>query len=333
MRSLKFVFLPPVSFHFSVGFKNLFKKIKLKNALSLLTFGLKDMIPCFKRIIRLILPLGLRKGFALWLNHQPWLSSYGYLIEGVIRDLLKSDPKAFHKFMSANHICTYAHWYDSETLFESVKMNGSTAMRREFFNDLIDVIKSFGLDLSVEIRSVLEIGCSLGYLLRFMEKDIFQNLEVVIGIDIDSDAINKGTHYLSKVGSKVHLIHGDMEELERLVGNHSFDIVFSAGALSYLNEIDAAKVVSKMLHRTSRILALVGLASKSVNNRELSQSLVSVEDHNQWIHNFEAMIEAANGCVIASRWEGDKQSNDQPIYFVFAVPKAMCALGKLDRHI
>lgn len=236
---------------------------------------------------------------------------------------MNSNPKAFHKFMWTNHICTYAKWYDSETLFDSFKMNGSTLIFREFFNDLMGVIKNFGIDPSAEIRSVLEVGCSLGYLLRFIEKDIFQNAEVLTGIDIDGKAINKGTRYLSKAGSKVRLIHGDMEELERLVGNRSFDFIFSAGVLSYLNEMDAVKVVSEMLNRTNKILALVGLACKRVNNRDLSKSQLSPEHRNQWIHNFEAMIEAAGGCVIASRWEGDKQFNEQPIYFVFAVPKEM----------
>ena len=191
-------------------------------------------------------------------------------------------------------------------------------------------MKDLGLDSSKDIRSAFEVGCSLGYLLRFIEKDISPNSTELVGIDIDRVAIDHGARYLRSVGSKVKLICGDMEELVHFVGNDRFDFVFACGVLSYLNEKDAAKVVSEMLHRTNKILGLVGLACRSINNRELSQSQLSAAHRNQWIHNFEAMIEAADGCVIASRWEGDRQFSNQPIYFVFAVPKRMVALQKRD---
>lgn len=330
MKSLKFIFLPPLSFYSDVGIKNLVKKTKAKNVLSLLKFPLKDMLRVFKKMIWLIFPLGLRKSVALWLNHQQWLSSRNDLTEGIIRDLMESNPEAFHKFMWANHILSYAAWYDSETLFDSKKMNGSEQTYREFFNDLGAVIKDLNLDPSKDIRSTLEVGCSLGYLLRFIERDIFRSSKDLVGIDIDCVAIDRGTRYLRSVNSKVRLICGDMEELGHLVENDRFDFVFSSGVLSYLNETDATKVVSEMLSRTNKILALVGLACTSVYNRELLNSQLSPDHHYQWIHNFEAMIEAADGCVIASRWEGDKQFNNQPIYFVFAVPKAMYPLRKLD---
>ncbi len=331
MRSPKFIFLPPVSFYFSIGIKNVVKKLKAKNVLSLLTFPRGDMLTFFKKMIRFILPLGLRKRLALWLNRQQWLSSHNYWVEGMIRDLVKSNPEAFHKFLWANHVLSYAGWYDSEELFGKKRMNGSERTFQEFFSELGALIKD--LDFSEEIHSSLEVGCSLGYLLRFIEKDIFPSSKDLVGIDIDRVAIDRGIRYLRSVRSKVRLICGDMEELGRFVGNDRFDFVFASGVLSYLNERSATKVVSEMLSRTNRILGLVGLACASVHNRELSKSQISADHHNQWVHNFEAMVEAANGCVIASRWEGDNQFNYQPIYFVFAVPKEIDALRNLGRQV
>jgi SAM-dependent methyltransferase len=271
-----------------------------------------------KKAGRFILPIGFRKHAAVWIDRQRWLSDH--LSMGIVRDLQTSDSKAFHKFLWSHHIGGYAKWYDSVTLFDVVKMNGSTRTRSEFFNALVTAIKDLGLDPARDIRSVLEVGCSLGYLLRYMELELFPDAEDFVGLDIDGPAIEKGSRYLANAGSKVRLIQGDMEELNRLLGKHTFDFIFATGVLSYLNAIDAAKVVSEMLRRTNKILALLGLACTSTDNNELPQSLMSNKHNNQWLHNFKSMIEAGGGRVIISRWEGAKQLKTQAIYFVFAVP-------------
>lgn len=274
----------------------------------------------FKRVIRFILPLDLRKQIAIWINCQRWLPARGRLSMGIIRDLQAIDPKAFHKFLWGNHISGYSQWYDSEDLFDSNKMNGSEYTCREFFKDLIAVIKDIGFNPASDIRSVLEVGCSLGYILRFIEKNIFPNSDELIGIDIDADAIEKGARYLSSTGSKVRLTKGDMEELDHLVGERTFDFVFAAGVLSYLDETDATKVVSEMLRRTNKVLALVGLCSKSIDNRKLRQSKISIDHNHQWIHNFDAMVDNAGGRVVCHRWEGNRDFKSQALYFVFATP-------------
>jgi SAM-dependent methyltransferase len=318
MRSLKFLFLPSASFYFNIGFVNLLKKLRFSNFRAILGLSPKNIAALLKKMFRTFFPLGVRKRFAVWLNNRQWLSTRYYLTEGVVRDFMISNPKAFHKFMWSNHIRAYATWYDSETLFDSNKMNGSELTSREFFNDLKAVMANLGIDPTRDIRSVLEVGCSLGYVLHFIEKNIFPHSKELVGIDIDAEAIAKGTRHLRSKGSKVRLICGDMEDVDRLIGDHRFDFIYAAGVLSYLNADDAAKVVSDMLRRTNTILALVGLACTSVDNKELDASRLSSENRNQWIHNFEAMVEAAGGRVVHRRWEGDKVHNDQPLYFVFA---------------
>ena len=272
-----------------------------------------------KEYIRMIFPVSLRKQAAILLNSQRWLSRWDYLTQGILRDFQKSNPKAFHKFFWSNHILSYAKQYDSEQLFDINRMEPS---RRIFFNDLISAIQEIGLDPAKDIHSVLEVGCSLGYLLRFMETDILPDTEELVGIDIDGDAINKGADYLHHAGSKVRLIHGDMEDLDRMVGSRTFDVVFAGGVLSYLNAEDAAKVVSEMLKRTKKLLALIGLACTTKDNSGLQQSLLDDTRGSQWVHNFKSMVEAAGGHVVKCRWEGARLFNYQTIYTVFAVPSS-----------
>jgi poly-gamma-glutamate capsule biosynthesis protein CapA/YwtB (metallophosphatase superfamily)/SAM-dependent methyltransferase len=318
MKSLKFVFLPPASFYDGVGLRNYGNKFKPRNLAPVMRSSLKRVLQPFKKAFLTLVPLELRKRLAIWLNRKRWGSSGYSSTEGVVGDLMRGNPKAFHKFMWANHMRAYATWYDSAALFHSNKMNGSEIMCREFFKDLRELMGELGLDVAGGIRSVFEVGCSLGYLLHFIEKNVFPNAGELVGIDIDGEAIDKGRRYLHSSGSNVNLICGDMEYLGRLVGDRHFDFVFAAGVLSYLNEEDAARVVADMLGRTDKILALVGLACASGDNRELDTSHLSPENRNQWIHNFEAMVAAAGGRVVRRRWEGTDVHNRQPLYFVFA---------------
>jgi SAM-dependent methyltransferase len=264
-----------------------------------------------KNGFRRCLPLSSRMQMAIWFDRQRWLSSREYLAMGLVWDLLKESPKEFHKFVWSHHLTGYAQWYDSEELlFDVDKMQGS---RKEFFGDLILVIQGLGLRTS-DIMSILEVGCSLGYLLRYLETRVFTEYSEIVGIDIDAIAIKNGNNYLGKIGSDVHLIHGDMESLEQILGPRSFDLIFSAGVLSYLDEMDAKAVIAMMLCRTKKILALAGLPCLDRNNNTLDHSIVSSDHGGQWIHNFAAMISAAGGRVTKTRCSEGK------FYFAFAVP-------------
>jgi cyclopropane fatty-acyl-phospholipid synthase-like methyltransferase len=171
-----------------------------------------------------------------------------------------------------------------------------------------------------DVGSILEVGCSQGYLLRYLEAHVFPACRQILGIDIDAPAIQKGQQVLARAGSRVKLVAGDMEELDTLVGPVAFDVTMAAGVLSYLNEEDAARMVSRLLGRTTKVLALAGLACIHQNNNQLTRSELSANHPGQWIHNFEALVTNAGGRVVRIRWEGPKQYNLQTICFVFAVP-------------
>lgn len=317
MRSKKFLFLPPPGFYLDIGVRNFSRKLKMSNISSVsgpLSSRLKKGV---KGRLRRMAPIGFRKRLSIWINKQTWLAGRGHLALGVIRDLSVQDPKGFHKFLWENHIAGYAEWYDSVNLFDKERMEPS---RVEFVNDLLSTIKKLGLK-PADFRSALDVGCSLGYLLRHMETDVFPDASDLLGIDIDAEAVEMGANYLRSAGSKVRLMKGDMEDISRLAGDGKFDLVYAAGVLSYLNEDDAARVVGEMLRRTNKLIALVGLACKTMDNNRLASSALSGDHLHQWVHNFESMVEKAGGSVVFSRWEGGRLYNFQTICFVFARPK------------
>lgn len=275
------------------------------------------MIALVKRRARALVPLATRMRVAAWLTRQQWLPIPDHVAMGLIRDLQYSDAKLYHKFVWANHFKGYARWYDSEEeLFDPAQMQAS---RIEFFRDLAIVLDEQRI-APAEIKSVLDVGSSQGYVLRHLETEVFTLAELV-GIDIDEPAIRKGARVLAEAGSRIRLVAGDMEHLDALVGPRHFDFVFAAGVLSYLNEDDAMAMVRSMLSRADRLVALVGLACLEKNNNQLDRSQLSPTHESQWIHNFEAMVVKAGGRVVYSRWEGAKLFNLQTICFVFAVPR------------
>lgn len=268
--------------------------------------------------VRGLVPVSARLRAAAWITRQRWLPRGDDIAIGLIRDLQTTDPKHFHKFAWANHLMAYARWYEEEEeLFAPDQMQPS---RIELFRDLVSVLQQ---DLSLEpssVQSILEVGCSQGYLLRYLETHVFPGCDTLVGIDIDGPAIDKGNRYLRNAGSRVSLKQGDMEDLPALAGDRTFDITMAAGVLSYLNEADATRVIGQLLQRTNVVVVLAGLACIERPNGTLEHSIQSPGHQGQWIHSFEAMVAAAGGRVVRSRWEGPRLYNFQTISFAFAVP-------------
>jgi SAM-dependent methyltransferase len=189
--------------------------------------------------------------------------------------------------------------------------------RKLFFDDLKRTLLGLAVDPAKDVRSVFEVGCSLGYQLRYAETSLFPAGERFAGMDIDRYAVDSGTAYLRSLGSKVHLICGDMEELEEFLRDDAYDIVMCSGVLMYLEQDAAARVVERMLRHTNVLAAFAGLAAPGLDNALLQESEVRRRDHT-FIHNIDAMVRAANGTVVARRWEGERMVDGHTLYFVFA---------------
>lgn len=267
-----------------------------------------------RRLMRAVLPLEFRKYLALWIGRQQWVNPArrGWLSVELIQDYGDKDINAYHKFLWGHHL-SYAAPYEVDTRFGVDNIRPS---RKLFFAHLLEQLMREGISLN-QVRSVYEVGCSLGYQLRYMETELFPCLSDVQGIDIDEHAIRAGREYLRAVGSKVELIHGDMQHLEESLGDKTYDIILCCGVLMYLKEADAALVVRSMLRHSRGLVGIAGLAHPTVDNRLLKGSTVRSRDRT-FIHNIEHMIEESGGVILSRRWDGDRLVDEQSIYFVFA---------------
>jgi SAM-dependent methyltransferase len=275
-----------------------------------------------KKLIVKALPLRLRKALAIWLNRRAWLPSgdRAYWATELLADFAANDVNGYHKFLWRHHLA-YAETYEVALRFGYDKLNET---RRLFFAELPQRLAAAGVTSLADVRSVLEVGCSLGYLLRYMETDVFPAASRLEGLDIDVRAIDEGTRYLREHGSRVRLHAGDMEEMQPVFGNTKFDLVLGSGVLLYLDEPAAAALVATMLRYTGRLLAITALAHPDNDNAHLERSVPRTRD-GTWIHNVDRMITAAGGRIVGRRYEGGRLVDGNTVYFLYAAPAAAAA--------
>lgn len=270
-----------------------------------------------RRWLRSALPLPVRKGLAVMLGRQRWLPDRAWWVLELLRDYAEREPDQFHRFLWSHHL-GYAETYEIERRFGEERIHPT---RRMLFDDLARVLRERGTDPERDIHSVFEVGCSLGYLLRFLETGLFRSAEVLEGMDIDRYAVEAGSTHLATLGSRVRLHHGDMAALEEILDGRRFDVLLCAGVLMYLQEAPAAAVVASILRHTGRLAAFAGLAAPGNDNRELAASTPRTRD-GTFIHNIDRMVERVGGRVVFRRWEGASEVDGNTIYFVFAAPSS-----------
>ena len=267
-----------------------------------------------KHLLRAALPLRLRMRVAAWIGRRRWLRARHWWSAEMVRDLAERDVSGYHRFLWANHL-GYAETYEPEARFGAERVHPSRLL---LFDDLRRVLSGRGVGAN-DVHGVLEVGCSMGYLLRHLETDVFPSAETLEGIDIDAYAVSRGAEVLAREGSRVRLMEGDASALPRLAGSRRYDVVLCAGVLMYLRETEAAEAVAAMLERASGLLVLAGLAHPERDNADLPASVPRERDRSL-VHNLDAMVERAGGRVVFRRWEGARQVDGNTLYFVFAEP-------------
>jgi len=265
--------------------------------------------------MRRVVPLAARKRMAVLLNRLPGVPDRYWWTMELLRDYATADPNGFHRFLWSNHLA-YAESYDVASRFGGERIHPTRVM---LFEDLERYLRADGIDPARDIRSVFEVGSSLGYLLRHLETGLFAGAERLFGVDIDAEAIASGSEYLAGVGSRVRLAVADMAGLDAVARDEDFDVVLCAGVLMYLKPADAQPVVDWMVRHTKRVLVIAGLAHPDRDNRELTESAVRQRD-GTFIHNLDAMVAAAGGRVRWRRWEGARMVDGNTIYFLFVEP-------------
>jgi SAM-dependent methyltransferase len=264
-----------------------------------------------KAWFRRALPLAVRKQIALLAVRQKWLPERDWWALEMIRDWSLHDTSEFHRFLWRHHLA-YARTYEIEQRFGIEHIHPS---RFILFDELAAVLSK----RQHKVDSVLEVGCSMGYLLRHVEECVFSQAGVIDGIDIDAYAIERGAQHLRQLGSRVRLQQADMAQLPHVFGGTRYDLILCAGVLMYVAEDEALEVVRAMLARCNGVVALAGLAHPKQDNSTLSYSVPREADQS-FIHNLDALVKRAGGKVIARRWDGERKVNGNTIYFVFAEP-------------
>lgn len=267
-----------------------------------------------KELVRHLLPLRGRKLMCLVLNRLTFVSENVrcWWTKELLRDFRSSDANAYHRFLWTHHL-DYALTYSAAKRFGSENLPKS---RQMFFADLQQSLGRLRIR-NQDISSILEVGCSLGYQLRYVETELFPYAADLVGNDIDAHAIKNGARHLADIESRVRLIHGDMVQLDRLFQSRRFDLVFSTGVLMYLCQSDAAEVIANMLKHTEKLLAVSGPAHPEMDNEKLRESTPRPQD-GSFIHNFDYMIKAAGGEIVGRRWEGKTIVEGHSLYWVLA---------------
>lgn len=255
-----------------------------------------------------VLPLRVRKSLVA---SRAGRASHGGLefALGMLHDLHRRDAAEFHRFLWSNHLA-YASTYHVEQRFGAHNLNPS---RRILLHEMAQQMRHH----AGAVRSVLDIGCSLGYVLRQLEVGMCAQAEALHGLDIDEYAVRAGTAHLTELQSKVQLFVGDMTAARGFIGDRNYDVILCCGVLMYGDEAAAYEVVRTMIARATRLVGIITLADASVAS--LRRSIVRPTD-GAFIHDVDGMIERAGGRVVTTRYIGAEVSGSSPSRAILAAP-------------
>ncbi|HEX5824281.1 MAG TPA: class I SAM-dependent methyltransferase [Candidatus Limnocylindrales bacterium] len=264
---------------------------------------------------RRLIPLRGRRRIVAWLGRHAWIPYRDVVSIELLRDFAEREPNEAHRFLWAHHLA-YAESYEVERRFGADRINET---RHMLFADLRAYLMDQGVDPAVDIRSVFEVGCSLGYLLRHLETTMFTSATSIEGVDIDRYAIEQGSAHLGVLGSKVNLRTFDIADLETALSGRTVDVILCLGVLLYLPQADAHEVVRAILRHTGVVAAFAGLAHPTRDNATLHASVIRDRDAT-FIHDIDEMVNDGGGSVAWRRWEGPRLVDGNTVYFVFARP-------------
>lgn len=264
-----------------------------------------------KRAFWRIAPLNWRKRALVWADGVAWLRSRPSLPFLLVGDLDERDGEAYFRFVWSGHV---AEAREFEGFLDSHR-DRLLPTRPLLLADLTRWLEARGVNPHRDFRSVLDLGCSEGSLLRFVELHLFESADELVGVDLDARAVAKGQERLGRASSSVKLHCRDVTDVGALLGDRRFDVIFCTGVLMYLTHPSAQRVVRWMLDH-GRWVVLTDIAHPRVDNGELERS-ERRSDHG-YLHNLDEMVRTAGGSVLYHRWEGDRDVDGFSIYFVFA---------------
>jgi 2-polyprenyl-3-methyl-5-hydroxy-6-metoxy-1,4-benzoquinol methylase len=273
--------------------------------------GTRSLRWLLKRAFWRVTPLPWRKRAVIWLDGVTWLRTKANLPFLLLGDLDQLDGEEYFRFVWSRHVAEaseFAGYLDSDE-------DGLLPTRHVLLADLTRFFEARGLNPHRDVKSVLDLGCSRGSLLRFVERHVFENADELVGVDLDAQAIAEGTACLARESSKVRLHCRDVTEVGSLLESRRFDLVFCTGVLMYLTHPSAQKVVQWMCDHGTYVV-MSDIAHPCVDNGKLERSERRFD--RGYLHNLDEMARTAGASVLYHRWDGDRSINGFSIYFVFA---------------
>ncbi len=263
------------------------------------------------RWARPLLPLVVRRRLVSELARRKVPGRVTIGIE-LLRDMARVDPVGFHHYLWANHLA-YAATYELGRFAPGALEPDRVVL----FGLICAELRRQGLDPSQDVHSILDAGCSLGYLLRHAETSVFSSATTLTGIDIDVHAVSAGNLHLRRLGSNVELMVAGMEHLDEVLQGRRFDVALSCGSLMYLDQARASRAVASLLGHADRAVGLIDRAHPVQDNASLARSTIRGLDET-WIHNLDSMVHAAGGRVTLRQWQPPSVTGDRGVYLLVA---------------
>jgi 2-polyprenyl-3-methyl-5-hydroxy-6-metoxy-1,4-benzoquinol methylase len=257
----------------------------------------------------------MRKALVVRLDRRRFRWSTDFSM-GALGDLRSRDPETLHRFLWSNHLA-YAARYEVERKFESHNINPT---RHTLFRQILEYCQARALDPHEQIRSVFDVGCSLGYLLRHIELNLLPSAAPLQGIDIDRYAVQAGMSYLQSVRSRVELFEADLSRAGEFMRGRQYDLVLCCGVLMYASEDTALRALQAMFAHCRRLVGIICLAhGERLSAKRVAEVRMS---DGAYVHDMDRMIREAGGTPISSTWVGTATSGSSPSYVILAEPQA-----------
>src|SRR5690349_3836182 len=112
--------------------------------------------------------------------------------------------------------------------------------REEWEQNTVD--RLFECDFPITVRSILDVGCGLSMKSQYID-DVAGNDIVRVGVDIHRPYLEQARHQ-SPTGNDFVLINADINDLDRLFLDKSFDVVMCFDVIEHLSNFDALRMLA-----------------------------------------------------------------------------------------
>ncbi|MBI1978613.1 MAG: class I SAM-dependent methyltransferase [Candidatus Aenigmarchaeota archaeon] len=197
-----------------------------------------------------------------------------------IRKIIKFNPEKYWTKRGK----VYYNWY-----------NGLSEMEKRGY--LANEKLLLGALKTLEFKSILEVGCGFGRILKLVNNNF--ELEKIVGIDLSNDQIENAKNYIGD--KKVELHQGSIYKLD--FPDRSFDLVFTSEVLMHVPPDKIREAMKELLRVSKRHVLNMEFFKKDFKG--------NLAEHN-WTHDYPRIYKEIGHNVKKSV----KIEDDQTIFLV-----------------